>query len=97
MREEKSRSRDDEAEERCVGLGQGVGGTLARSCLGVAKEVLEEKKELVAAAIQRPREDFIPASPDGITGAMLSYSEPKGCCSRMAFCASIVSGCGSAC
>ena len=80
MREEKSRSRDDEAEERCVGLGQGVGGTLARSCLGVA-ESREEKKEATAlpTAIERDLSDFKSCEgPKGLTGAMLSYSEPKG-------------------
>jgi len=79
--------------DRCVGLGQGVGGNLARSCLvgaqtkdlkGMSQATKDEKKSDAIVPVDRQQllksAPFSPStSPrSGITGAMLSYSEPKG-------------------
>lgn len=87
----KDLEKSEQPPDRCVGLGQGVGGNLARSCLGLvgSKEVKEhrvqqatkdEKKGGAIVPLDRLNAPFSPStSPrSGLTGAILSYSEPKG-------------------
>ncbi|CAJ1344871.1 unnamed protein product [Effrenium voratum] len=71
--------------DRCVGLGQGTGGNLARSCLGLvgAQTIKDIRAGLQAQATKEVEEIGnqdapCPVSPRSTTGAMLSYSEPKG-------------------
>ncbi|CAK8998806.1 unnamed protein product [Durusdinium trenchii] len=78
----------DDTPDKCVGLGQGVGGNLARSCLGLQTTTKDtrggaagakEEKKTEALISERQIAEFSPASPrSALTGAMLSYSEPKG-------------------
>jgi len=87
----KDLEKSEQPPDRCVGLGQGVGGNLARSCLGLvgSKEIKEhrvqqatkdEKKGDAIVPLDRLNAPFSPStSPrSGLTGAILSYSEPKG-------------------